>query len=372
MNLIRLSKSSVGKEEKAAISNVIDIGSLGMGSEVNKFEEDLKLYLGNNLQVVCVNSGTAALHLAVESIIEPGDEVLVPSITYVASHQAISAASGIPISCEVREDNIFIDTKDAEKRITEKTKAIMPVHFASDSQDINEVYELAQKYNLRVIEDAAHGFSCYRDNKIIGSSGDIICFSFDGIKNITCGEGGAIVTNDERVISYCKDSRLLGVEKDTEARFAGKRSWDFEVHNQGWRYHMSNINAAIGIEQLKKINKFRAMRQYGVNYYLSNLKEVKEINFLNLDYQNITQHVFVLKILNGQRDQLISYLKKNNIESGIHYKPNHLLEKFKTNYELQISEKLGDQLISIPLHAELKDNELSRVVETIKSFFINA
>ena len=234
---IRLSKCSVDQAELHAVERVFKNEYFGMGKEVQAFEDELKKYLNTEHEVICVNTGTAALHLALLCLdIKAGDEVLVPSITYVASFQAISATGAKAIACDVDSETCFIDLKDAEKRITSKTKAIMPVHYASGSNKIDEVYELAQKYNLRVIEDAAQSFGGFKAGQAIGKQGDIICFSFDGIKNITSGEGGLIVTGDQLLAQRIKDARLLGVEKDTEKRFKGERSWSFDVQYQGFRY----------------------------------------------------------------------------------------------------------------------------------------
>lgn len=370
MNKIRLSKSSVGEEEKVALARVIDAGFLGMGREVQLFEEELKTYLGTSLQVICVNTGTAALHLAVQCLdIGPGDEVLVPSITYVASFQAVTAAGAKPVACDVTPGRAFIDLDDAERRLTSRTKAIMPVHYASDSQDIGDVYTFAARHGLRVIEDAAHGFGCVRDGKRVGAQGDILCFSFDGIKNITSGEGGAVVTGDTELARRIQDARLLGVERDTEKRFKGERSWTFDVLNQGYRYHMSNLMAAIGREQLKKISRFSQCRQTSVARYRREFAGLASLSFLDLDYENIVPHIFVVRILNGRRDELMDHLRENDIECGVHYQPNHVLNYFKTDYPLPITEKLTSEFLTLPLHAEITEDELTKVINTVKYFF---
>jgi len=370
MSTIRLSKSCVGEEEKLALARVIDAGYLGMGQEVQLFENELKTYLDTDSDVICVNTGTAALHLALCCLdIGPGDEVLVPSITYVASFQAISATGAKPVACDVSHDRVFIDLLDANLRVTSKTKAIMPVHFASDSKSMADVYEFAKCYNLRVIEDAAHGFGCKRDGRRIGSQGDVVCFSFDGIKNITSGEGGAVVTSDKELAQRIKDARLLGVESDTEKRYKGQRSWSFDVRHQGFRYHMSNVMAAIGREQLKKIDTFATHRKLCVAKYMDKLKAVKGLEILQLDYANIVSHIFVVRILNGYRDSLMAELRANNIECGLHYMPNHLLDYFSVSYALPIAEKLSGELLSLPLHCELGQEEQDKVIETILNFF---
>ena len=369
MSNIRLSKSCVGEEEQIAVARIIDAGYLGMGREVQLFEEELQAYLGTRSHVICVNTGTAALHLAVQCLdIEPGDEVLVPSITYVASFQAVAAAGAKPVACDVTPGRAFIDLVDAERRLTSRTKAIMPVHYASDSQDIGQVYTFAARNGLRVIEDAAHGFGSVRDGKRVGAEGDILCFSFDGIKNITSGEGGAVVTGDAELARRIQDARLLGVERDSEKRFKGERSWTFDVHNQGYRYHMSNLMAAIGREQLKKIGYFSQRRQTSVARYRSEFAGWAGLLFLDLDYANIVPHIFVVRIQNGRRDELLNYLRENNIECGIHYQPNHLLKYFSVDYTLPISESLFNEFLTLPLHAELTEDELTKVVDNVKYF----
>ena len=184
MKNIRLSKSCVGQEEIDAVTDVLKREYLGMGQDVQKFENDLRDFFGRD--VTLVNTGTAALHLAVQGAgIKDGDEVLVQSLTYVACFQAIRATGGVPVACEVDDDTLTIDLKDAESKLTQKTKAIMPIHYAGQCGDLDAIYEFAKKYKLRVIEDSSHAFgTTYKDRKI-GSFGDIVCISMDGIKNIT-------------------------------------------------------------------------------------------------------------------------------------------------------------------------------------------
>lgn len=363
---IRLSKCSVGQEERDAVLRVLDSEYFGMGKEVQLFEEELKKYLQTEMHVICVNTGTAALHLAIQCLdLKHGDEVLVPSITYVASHQAIAATGAKPVSCDVLEESCFIDLSDAEKRITKNTKAIMPVHYASDSSKINDVYTFAKKHNLRVVEDAAHSIGCSRDGKKVGSSGDVLCFSFDGIKNITSGEGGIVVTGDDKLAQRVKDARLLGVEKDTEKRFSGQRSWQFDVHHQGFRYHMSDIMAAIGRAQLSKIDKFSKRRMEIAALYNEAFAKHKKILPLKLNYRDIVSHIYVVKINEMDRNQLQEALKEKGIGTGIHYFPNHLLSYFKTPYHLPVAEKMGETMLTLPIHPDLSNENISYIINCI-------
>lgn len=369
MHKIRLSKCSISSVEKESVARVLDSEYLGMGVETQKFELEVARYLGVEADnFISVNTGTSALHLALSAIdIKEGDEVLVPSLTYVASFQAISACGAIPIACEVNPDTLFIDTLDARKKVTEKTKAIMPVHYASSAIGMNEVYQLASENNLRVIEDAAQAFGCLSDGYKVGKRGDIVCFSFDGIKNITCGEGGGVVAFDGNIISKIKDMRLLGVKKDTEQRYAGARSWDFDVELQGYRYHMSNINAAIGLAQLSRIEEFKINRQRIVKKYLESFNKIENVKVLSLDYSNIISHIFV--ILTEDRDELRNYLLEKNIEVGIHYKPNHLLSKFSSKYSLPNTESLYEKILTLPIHNDLTDEEQTYIIDSVYEFY---
>jgi dTDP-4-amino-4,6-dideoxygalactose transaminase len=368
---IRLSKSVVGAAEKKALAKVIDDSYLGMGSFVRDFEKSLEKYIGA-VKVICVNSGTAALHLALMGIgLAPGDEVLVQSLTFVACFQAISAVGAVPVACEITPETCTIDLNDAEKRITKRTKAIMPVHYAGRTGNIEEVYKFARKHGLRVIEDAAHAFGTVYKGKKVGSFGDVVCFSFDGIKNITCGEGGAVVTKDKKVAEFVMDARLLGVRKDTEKRYQGKRSWEFDVFHQGYRCHMSNLFAAIGLSQLKRLEKeFKPSRQRLAKKYHRELTSIDDIELFPDDYDKIVPHIFPIKVINGKRDGLRKHLIDNNIECGVHYYPNHFLEYYgKQNVRLPVTEKIYKELLSLPLHPDITDKDQKCIIEKIKEFF---
>jgi len=363
MDQIRLSKSVVAEEEKLALERVIDTGYLGMGTEVKLFEQEICEFLGTDYQVICVNSGTAALHLALQALgIGSGDEVLVPSFTYVATFQAISATGARPISCDVIARTGFVDIEDAESRITCKTKAIIPVHYASNNEGIEKVYALADKHGLRVVEDAAHSFGCKSKGSTVGKRGDIICFSFDGIKNITSGEGGAVVTGDKHVAQCVKDARLLGVEKDTEKRFERRRSWSFDVTAQGWRYHMSDVMAAIGREQLKKAELFFRRRREIAKTYSRALASCEQIDLLAIDYnEDIVPHIFPITVKNN-RDQLQKYLQEQGIETGLHYSPCHKLSLYSRGEVLSNTEKLEKEILSLPIHPGLSNEDVGFVI----------
>lgn len=364
---IRLSKSVIGPEEIAAVSGVLSREYLGMGHEVQLFEEHLKEYFGRN--VCCVNTGTAALQLALQALgIGPGDEVLVQSLTYVATFQAISATGAIPIACEVMSETLTIDLDDAKSKLTSKTKALIPVHYSGGVGNLDNIYKFCRSHNLRVIEDASHSFGSFYKGKRIGSFGDVCCISLDGIKNITSGEGGIVITNDNEVIENISDTRLLGVQKDTLNRYMGQRSWDFDVASQGWRYHMSNIMAAIGIVQLQRFEQFKFKRQLYAKQYQRRLSGI--VDLLNCDYSQVVPHIFIILVKPQKRDAYRKELQEKGIQTGIHYKPNHLLTYYSGNQDnstLKKSELLFDRLISLPLHPDLSTSEVDYVIENVLS-----
>jgi dTDP-4-amino-4,6-dideoxygalactose transaminase len=366
-SLIRLSKSSLSELEKKAVMGVLDREFLGMGAEVIAFEAALTEYFGR--PAVCVVNGTAALHLALQSCgVGYEDEVLVPSLTYIASFQAISATGATPVACDIDPVDCLIDLHDAEKRLTSKTKAIMPVHYSGGVGELDDLYAFAQKHNLRVIEDAAHAFGTVYNNKRIGSFGDIACFSFDGIKNLTSGEGGCVVCDDAEVLQKVRDARLLGVENDTAKRSSGDRSWVFDVSAQGWRYHMSNMMAAIGIVQLERFNDFSLRRRRLAQLYDEKLSKFENLVIIARDYDVVVPHIYVVRIINGfDRGEVRQLLLKDHIQTGIHYQPNHQVSLFKRDLgnPLPVTEKVSKEILTLPLHFDLTDNDVYRVCESL-------
>ena len=370
---MRLSRSIVGEAEAEAVRRVIvEDGYLGIGAETKRFEEELSSYLGVDPDMVAtVNSGTAALTIAVDAVapgrFAPGAEVrgsvLVPSLTFVSSFQAITA-------CGVLPNTVTIDLKDAEKRLAKDTFAIMPVHYASNPWHLGEVYDFAKKHGLRVIEDAAHAFGCKYHGRKIGSFGDMVCFSFDGIKNITCGEGGFVVAFDRESASVMQDTRLLSVQNDTRARFKGERTWDADVSRQGWRFHLSNIMAAIGRVQLSRFEKeFVPARKHLAALYRELLTGGQGVELLDQDPEDdIVLHIQPVKVLNGKMPAVRQYLREHGIPVGVHYKPNHLHSYFSdpSAAPLPVTERLYGELMTIPMHPALSDDDVRLVCSTLK------
>ena len=370
-DVIKVSLAHLGEEELEEVRSAFEYGYFGLAYNVDEFEARVGEYVGAKY-VVATNTGTSALHIAMDVLgLKAGDEVIVPSLTFVASFQAITSTGATPVPCDVDSDTLCMDPRDVEKRITGNTKVIMPIHYGGHPCDMECLIALKEKYGLRIIEDAAHAFgSTYKGAKI-GSYGDITVFSFGSQKNITCGEGGAIVSRDESFDSLCRQKRLLGMDRKSHSSSLWKeRSWLYDVPVHGYRYHMSNINAGIGLAQLKKLDSFLTRRREICRRYDSAFKNISGINFRKVDYSTIGPHIYVIRILNNHRDGLKKFLLDRNIETGISFIPNHFHTFYKTEgLSLPETEHAFKEIISLPLHCGLSDADVEEVIRGVVGFF---
>ncbi len=365
--MIRVSKSCLSLLEKKYINKVVKKQYLGMGPEVKKFEKELENFFKR--RVLCVNSGTAALHLSLQAYgIKKGDEILVPAITYVATYQAITATGAKPVMCDTNIHDANISVKSILKNINKKTKAIIPVHFSGHPCQLDEIYKISKKHNLIVIEDSAHAFGTYYKKKLLGSFGNLSCFSFDGIKNITSGEGGCVVLNNEKIYKKINDARLLGVLGDSEKRYHRKRSWKFNVKEQGWRYHMSDLNAAIGRAQLKRFSEMSKKRKLICKSYDKYLSRFK--NYFDLfkrNFESEVPHIYCILIKNlKKREKLRQDLQKKNIQTGLHYIPGYKLTYFKDKEKkFPNSKKTFSNILTLPVHPDLTIKKVNYISRTL-------
>ncbi len=364
---IKVSKGCMGKEELAEVKEAFDYGYFGMAYKTLEFEEALRKYLGAKY-VITTNNCTSALHIAVDALgIGKGDEVITPSLTFVGAFMAISATGATPVPVEIYPDTLLIDIEDIKRKITPRTKAIMPVHYAGNPCDIDGLTKIAGEHNLRIIEDAAHAFGSYYKGKKIGSFGDVVCFSFDSIKNITCGEGGVVICQQAELADILGQKRNCGIKRLNQASSEWKeRTTVVEVNTQGYRYHMSNINAGIGLAQLKKIDSFIARRREICRRYDSAFKNIPGITCLPINYDNVAPHIYVIRVKNGRRNGLMEYLKNLDIETGINYIPNHLHSFYaRKKVSLPATEKAYQEILTIPLHCGLSDDDVNKVIQGI-------
>jgi dTDP-4-amino-4,6-dideoxygalactose transaminase len=369
--MIKVSRGCLGDEELAAVREAFEYGYFGLAFKVTEFEEALKNYLGAE-HVIATNSGTSALHLALDSLgIGDGDEVIVPSLTFVASFQAIRATGAAPVPCDVQPDTLLADLNDVEKRITPKTKALMPVHYAGNTCDLDGLFQLKERYGLRIVEDAAHAFGSTYKGRKIGSSGDVVCFSFDSLKNITCGEGGAVVCRDKALAERMRQKRVLGIiRKPHPAGAPNQPDWEFEVTTHGFRYHMSNINAAIGLAQLKKVESFIARRREICRLYDQAFKDIPSVQPLRINYDEAAPHIYVIRVKDGKRNALMQFLRDAGIETGINYIPNHLHPYFRREgLPLPETEHVYREILTLPLHCALSGNDVEQIIGRVVDFF---
>ena len=369
-SLLPVSRPSIGADELGEVKKVFDSNWLGLGKWVFEFEGEIKKFLGAG-NAIGTSSGTTALHLALDALgIKKGDEVMVPSLTFAASVQAIMVTGATPVFCDIEPDTLNMDVKDAARRITKNVKAIMPVHYCGLACDMDPIMKMARKNKAKVVEDAAHAFGSSYKGRKIGSFGDATCFSFDPIKNITCGEGGAIATNDNELARLIYKKRILGIDKDTWSRYKHTRDWFYNVTELGFRYHMSNINAAIGLVQMKKFDDFMRKKRSIIKRYDKEFFGIDGIELLRRDYDNTAPFNYIIKIKDAKRDDLMRFLKERGIDSGVHYIPNHIQPFFKKfKRELPVTEKVWKKILTLPLFSEMSDSDIDKVVSSVKTFF---
>ncbi|MDH4098950.1 MAG: DegT/DnrJ/EryC1/StrS family aminotransferase [Nitrospirota bacterium] len=355
------------------LTDALHVGWLGMGATTKEFEERIAAYLDlSDRFVATTNTGTSALHIALLAAgVGSGDEVITPSFNYVADHQAIRMTGADVVMCDIREDNLGIDCEKAEQLISERTKAIIPLHFAGIPCDQDGVYRLAQKYNLRVIEDGCHAFGSSIGGRKIGSYGDITCFSFDPVKIITSIDGGCVVVNSREELEQLHRLRLLGVDKDTTERYKNSRAWDYDVVSEGYRYHLTNIMASVGISQLKRIDEFVNSRRRVCRAYSEAFKDIDGLKVPESDFDGVSPFIYSLRVLGGEREALIEHMRQRDIDVGIHFVPVHRHTYFANarRGDMEVTERVVKQVLTLPLHSNMKPDFVERVIDGVCGFF---
>jgi UDP-4-amino-4,6-dideoxy-N-acetyl-beta-L-altrosamine transaminase len=373
---IPLAKPTIEENEIEEVVKVLRSGWLTTGPKVAEFEENMQKYLGCK-KAIGLSSCTGGLHIALAALgIKPGDEVIVPSYTFAASAHVVAWLGAKPVLVDVEKDTFNIDPKKIEEAITDKTKAIIPVHFAGHSCDMDRIMAIAEKHNLYVIEDAAHAIGTDYKGKKIGNFGNATVFSFYATKTITTAEGGMIVTNDEELGKKLKRYSYFGVDKDAFNRYADKGNWYYEIVELGYKYNMDNIQGALGVEQLKKLESFIEKRRKLANLYTSLLKGVPGIIMpVEKEYTRHSYHLYpiLLDIKNTSmsRDEFIDKLKEHKIGASVHFIPLHLHPYYQKTYsykkgDFPTAEYLFDREVSLPLYPRLSEEDVRYVAEAIK------
>ena len=364
-------KHNIGTEEKESVNKALDSVFLTSGTVADEFEYDLAHYIGAQY-CVGLMSCTAGLHLSLLALdIGPGDEVITTPMTFVATSMAIIHAGAKPVWVDVERETGNINVNLIEGAITEKTKAIIPVHLYGQMCDMKRIREIADKHRLFVIEDAAHALESERENIRVGQLGDAACFSFYATKSITSGEGGAVTTNSKELADKIRILRQHGINKEAADRYIKEyEHWD--LLELGWKYNMSNIQAALLIPQIKKIEQYWKRREQVYTRYRDAFSDLENIHLPRL-YVNAKSgyHLFTIWVDPKKRDVVMKRLQKKGIGVAVNYRAIHLLTKFKQVFRKRqgsfpVAEGIGDSTISLPFYPKLKEYEIDYVIASLK------
>ena len=366
-------KPLIEEEEIAASRAALELGWLGMGSYVGKFEAGLNEFLGaSDRHVVAVSTGHAAIHLALLAMnIGPGDEVITPSFNNAADFQAILATGAQPVFCDIDEASLCIDLDKAEELITEQTKAIIVMDYDCVLCDHDRVAELAERHRIRVLHDAAHSFGSKYKGKMVGSFSDVSMFSFDPVKTITCIDGGAVVVRSDDELRRLHEMRLIGMSQPAQVMYENARAWTYDMSTIGFRYHMANMHAAIGLAQLAKMERISESRRAACRYYNEQLTSIPGVTVPRTDFVDITPFLYYIRVPGDQRDALRVFLGEQGVDTGIHWQPGHwftLLQDCRRG-DLSVTERIGHEVLSLPLHSMMRTETLDRVIDAVRKFF---
>ena len=368
----------LGQEIQDAVQNALAAGWLGMGKLSQDFELGLERYLaldtaGGGRRAVSTNSCTEALHIAARLVgLGPGDEVLAPSFTYVAGHQAISRTGAEIVFCDIEPERLSIDPARITDLITDRTKAILAVDYLGLPCRLDEIMEIARAHGLRVLEDAAHAFGSTSDGRPVGSFGDLTCFSFGPVKMITTLEGGAVITPNAADVQALHELRHLGIDSDTDARYKNQRNWEFDVVRQGYRCHLGSVPSAMGIAQLDLVDTFIANRQEYCRYYDAAFADLDGLIRFDTDWKGVAPYIYVVRVREGdRRDAFMAHLKEQGIGTGIHFLGAHDFTFYEhcRRDDLAVTREATGQVVTLPLHPFMETESLDRVIEAVRSFF---
>ena len=372
---IRLFKPSLGEEELQAIKEAFDRSWIGLGPNVNKFEELWANFVGAKV-AIGLNSATAALHLALMVFKFPeGKKVMVPSLTFSSTASAILYNHLIPVFVDSNPVTLGMDLEDMKRKFDKDVVAVMPVHYAGHPVPMEELMPWAKEKGLKVIEDCAHTSGAMYKGKSLGTWGDIGCYSFEEKKLMTTGDGGMIVSDDPELLKDIKAYRWVGIDKDnwkTAQAYTDTNKdamhWFYEINLLGYKYNMNDLAASIGLVQLQKLPKMNARRSQIIRIYMDGLKDVEGIQLL-LPFEPEKYVYQMFGIRAEKRDELMIYLKNKEIATGCHYTPLTLQPLFKPYAkDCDFIEKEADKFITLPLHVDLTDEEVNYVIEHIVKF----
>ncbi len=377
----------IGEEEIAEVVDTLRSGWVTTGPKARLFEQAFTAYLAgeagdDKLQSIAVNSATAGLHLALEALgIGPGDEVITTTHTFTATAEVVRYLGADVKLADIDPATLNIDPAAIEALITPRTKAIMPVHYAGLAVDMDAIYAIAKKHNLKIVEDAAHALPTTYKQQLIGTmQSDAVVFSFYANKTMTTGEGGMLVTRDADLAARAKVMRLHGINRDAFDRFQAKvPSWYYEIVAPGFKYNLTDIAAALGLHQLKRVSGFQVRREQIASRFDEALADLPLILPPRPQHAGDLHswHLYVVRLSDEatiNRDQLIERLFADGIGVSVHYIPLHLHPYWKERYDLQPaqfphSQKAYERMVTLPLYTKMTDADVERVIQAVRKAF---
>lgn len=380
MNKIRdqflpYSLPSLGKEEIQEVVETLQSGWLTMGPKTERFEKEFSQHLGVRF-AVGLNSCTAALHLALLAHgIKEGDEVILPSFTFAATANVVVHAGAKPVFADIDPVSLNLDPQQVKRKLTPKTKAVLPVHYGGWPVALEEIQEIADQNGLVIIEDAAHALGSEYHGKKVGTFGNTTCFSFYATKNISTGEGGMLTTDDDRVADFAFKNRLHGISRDAWKRYTAEGSWYYQVEDAGWKYNMNDIQASLGIHQLQKLPLFLKKRNEYAKLYEENLKGIKQVK-ISSPFSDVRHAYQLYSVLLDEfsRDDFIKLLATRKIGTSVHFIPLHLQSYYRKNFgcakgDLPVTENVFERIVSLPLYPSMTRDDVLYVIDSIREIF---
>jgi dTDP-4-amino-4,6-dideoxygalactose transaminase len=348
-----------------------------MGAYVDQFERALAALVGaKDRHVVAVSTGHAALHLSlILAGVRGGDEVITPAFNNITDFQAIIATGAEPVFCDIDAGSLCIDLAKAESLVSERTKAVIVMDYDCILCDHDAVASFADRHHLRVIHDAAHVLGSRYRGQPVGSFSDMCIFSFDPVKTITCIDGGAIVVKTEAERDALHEMRLVGMGQSAAVMYQNQRAWTYDVKRLGFRYHMANLHAALGLAQLAKFERIASTRRETCRFYNERLADLAEVKIPRSRFDgDITPFLYYVRVPAESRDELRAHLKARGIDTGIHWQPGHWFTLFRhcRRGDLPVTERVGHEILSLPLHSCMPRADAERVVDGIRGFFLGA
>ncbi len=377
-DFLPLSRPSIGEKEIQEVVTCLKSGWITTGPLCKAFEEKFCDLTGAPY-ALSVSSGTAGMHLMLLGLnIKRGDEIITPSTTFASTLNMITLLGAKPVFVDIHYDTLNINVDLIEKKITEKTKAIIPVHFAGAPVDMDKILDIAKKYRLFVIEDAAHGIGAYYKGVHVGGWGQIAIFSFHPLKNITTGEGGMVTHNNDRLESRLRLLRFHGIERDAWKRYGKGGNPEYDIKTPGFKYNLTDIQAALGLAQLSRLEELNSRRRELADLYRSGLEGVEGLDLPGVPAYPHTHawHLFVIKVISMDRERFMQMLSEYQIGYGIHFPAGHRLSYIQERYkiekgELEETERAGTKLVSLPLFPDMKDEDVSYVCEAVREILGN-